>query len=670
MRSKVSIFSDLLVFLSLTTSALFMPALPDDGWILTRLHQLSEFEYHGNTYTAENTPMPQGFLYEYPLSKLISVLNFVHLRLVIAILLFFLWKYTAKNLISLREVNLIAIPAAIFSACAPIFLVSLRPEWLISFCVAVYLVQLQKMFICLNPKGLFLIVLIPIFAISIHQTGIVLIPSAILAVGLQCWRFYKEGFIAEASPHLLSALSLGIIVLTFKLNIKQIRESFVNFRTAEYYSGTELERARQFLQFSNPARALLWFLVVTAVFILILNLLRSPKSFLMSSRLHLLLILLSISLTTSKWAWHFGALIIPTVVVLSLLVDDKFGTSNVKHLRNVFYSALFLTVLVFYLSNIPAVWGTLDSSGIAWDENYRSIGKYLLMFIVLISILFSWLEFNRKQGSVRTALKLIILLFPLLSLTFSSQAIFIRDSLNALSADSEWNPGEQFLRELTFHDDCGIFSDLDYVSRVIPLGDESSNWSGRKPIASIDFNPSKLTKSDNTLSIYRINSSEDFTFDLSKLQPINASFGIWMKTTGDHSGNIVVFSTMEDSLGRRQVEKILEWEVRPDSNLQMFDFVLPKNVKSVKISVKNDEEVLLSNLAILEFRKFSQFESQGKGLKSPFTDVYTPCLQTNYSYYGTLTQPNFALRSFYKFENLFAIPISCRAKPFYCLYLI
>ena len=648
-----------------------MPALADDGWILTRLYQLNTFGYHGNTYTAENTPMPQGYLYEYPLSKLINVLHFVHIRLIIALLLFSLWKYISKNLIILQEFNLVAIPAAIFSAVAPIFLVSLRPEWIISFCVAIYLAHLQKSLKRLNPRSVFWMVLIPIFAISIHQTGIVLIPSAIIATVLQCWRMKKEKLLLETSTYLISALSLGTVVLTFKLNISEIGDSFANFQTAEYYNGTELERAKQFLQFTNPARALLYFLVLAAVTFLTVNLLKSPKSFLFSQRFHLLAILLSVSLTTSKWAWHFGALIVPTVVVLSFWADESFGKRNPRNLINLYTSALFLTALLFFLSKIPAGWGTLDSSGIAWSERYQSLGRYYLTFIILISMMYLGLRFNFKKNHYHAGFKLI-LLFPLISLVFSSQALFIKDSINTLSSEYEWSPGEQFLRELTFRDECGIFSGVERVSRITPLGNERSNWKGKNPIANIDFNTSSFIKSDSNLSIYRINSNEDFAFDLPKLQITDVWFGIWIKQTGNELVNISVSPIFKNQQGSRPIKNALDFEIRPDSHFQLIKFIVSKSMGSVrvKVTVKDKNEVLLSNLTMIKLVKFSKMESQGKGLKSPFTDVYTPCLRTNYSYYGTLAQPSFALKTFYNFEGSFALQIACRPKPFYCLYAI
>jgi hypothetical protein len=57
-------------------------------------------------------------------------------------------------------------------------------------------------------------------------------------------------------------------------------------------------------------------------------------------------------------------------------------------------------------------------------------------------------------------------------------------------------------------------------------------------------------------------------------------------------------------------------------------------------------------------------------LKSPFTDVYTPCLQSNYGQKGFNRQPDFLIPSFYYAGDSITLELGCNPSPRYCIYSI
>jgi hypothetical protein len=307
------------LLLALLISSILIPALPDDGWVLTRIGLFSQRGFLGNYFTNFDAPMPQGFMGEFVWSYLSQLgWSLIHFRILISLLLAFAWIYIENSLLGKAwesRGSAVWIPFSCFLLASTSFLITLRAEfWIFLLSIISFSALAQSSRLNVR-KSSFLLTFSLCTGILMHQTGYVLLaPFFIFLV--------RNKYVREHTFDVFLGLYFGGLLAAFLgvigVDLKTILEGTSDFSEGRGYRQNEVFRFHQFFSYTSSPRVFIYLLLTVFLLISILflsnranPLSRVQENLVLASMLSPIFLLL----TSSKWVWHYGSLTLPLVIL-------------------------------------------------------------------------------------------------------------------------------------------------------------------------------------------------------------------------------------------------------------------------------------------------------------------------------------------------------------------
>ena len=451
--------SSLFVAVCLLASSILVPPFLDDGWVLSRLEQLSKTGRLGNIFDAGDAWLPQGSLHESLLALMTrSGISFIGLRLVVVGLLVVAWELIRRFLlVRYLEVGKVAIwiASAVFTTFSIGWLVTLRAEpWIVLFAAVSWSgftcfltsSSLRGFFFALTGAGL---------AITAHQAGWTALAPAIFGIVIAIRRTKKRSLrIRSLALAMLNATSIIAVSLCFLDGVPTIAESvsnFANSNTHSYSIFSELLRYQYLFSLASSVR-------VTSILILLLAMILSAVRTVPSPSKESITWVVAVGslfgllLTSSKWLWHFGAYAVPASVFTGL----AFSKTSIRNFSKRPIFSVSLPVLVFIAAStvsVAAEWGQSDLVSSSWLEfadrfsGPTNVSVWLL--ILLLALVLGVLADFRREGGFRviaTATTILsVLCVPILALGWIA-----RDAIRS----EGWSYPKQNVQALTGNSDC------------------------------------------------------------------------------------------------------------------------------------------------------------------------------------------------------------------------
>ena len=465
---------DVFVILTLSLAAFLIPPFVDDGWVWQRLMVYSGRGVFGNYYENLDAWLPQGYVHEFLLHYLVSLgLSFFWLKLVIALMLSACW--IAIRIFVLvpffSRSSLILLPCAtMWVAFCSVWLISLRGEPWVVLCSVISFISLASfnqsqrfftLFLCLATSGL---------ALCLHQTGWTVLSTAIVAIFV-VWR--RERTKLDTFCFVLSvSVSIGfvLLILFLPMDLQSLLSNAREFSFSSHSQGGPFfEWKRYFYLFGDEttSSARVFSIFVLGLFAYLSSAVsskfqRSVRPFWYCAILSPLLL----SLTNSKWTWHFGVLLVPAVVTVALVCSEFMSSNspiNQKRIQSIGVIT-FLTILAGSAISISHHWGYYDFSVDSWEVFSTTFGPvsrgtfWILLIIVIVAVL----RFSSKRymhfSSMITSL---ILVLPLAL----SYGWIVKDA----PSSPQWSYVNQNLSQFLGRETCGALDNLTVIDDPLPL---------------------------------------------------------------------------------------------------------------------------------------------------------------------------------------------------------
>ena len=653
--------------LPLFFAAIFLPAWPDDGWVLTRTSFFAERGFLGNVFTAQDAALPQGFLPEFLYAHLVDMgFSLFHFRILISIVLTIAWGYFSRSLVQIaahqkNPTSLFVASVYLVFACS--FLMTVRAE------IWVFLISLVALSILnSNLKELrlrtFFLTLFFMLALSIHQTGYVLL-GPLVTLTVTSVRSKRD--ILEWISGFLIGFHIGIILFFIGLDPLQLIEGANDFRTAGSHSQNEIDRYIQVFRYTSELR-------VFSV-LLFLSLIMFCCIFLLDDRLkrmkpinHLFLSSLIspifLIFTSSKWAWHFGSITLSVVYLAYILSSRVFQNS---------YTYLYLVIsvlgLIYFLSmNFSGPWGHLDYGTFAWSSFGNFFQKpfvFLVQILVYFFIVSLIVFYKGKRNSYLIGrLVSILILIPLI-LNFFWMAV---DAGRQYEKSHErlpgWSPGYQNLRLIFGEDKCGILNSMKSVGEFSPL--ESVDNSNSKSFdSSVNYSSLDLDSIESLVIVKDLfGKNYDSNFELDNQSEI----GVWYNWNGSSAS--IVYAEFISTDG-----KLIKRMPIVANTPGVFNWVtldVPSGASKVNLTGIN---ALPVGDYVTRPVKFKPLQSTIKseylhGFTSPYISTYLPCLKNSNPKFGFVKSAHIFIPGIYQTENSKLAQIACLSQQNFCLYSV
>lgn len=465
---------DVFVMLTLSSAAFLIPPLVDDGWVWQSLTGFSGRGVFSNYYENLDAWKPQGYVNEFFLHWLISLgLSFFWLKLVIALMLSTCW-------IAIRSVilvpffgksNLILLPcAAMWVTFSSVWLISLRAEPWVVLCSVISLISLASfnqsqrylsLVFCLTSSGL---------ALCLHQTGWTVLSTAIVAIFI-AWRRDKNKL---GSYYLVLAVSvsIGLVFLVFFLpmDLQSLLNNAREFSSSSHSGGGpffEWKRYFYLIGDETTSGARVFSIFVLGLFAYLSATISSKfngavRPFWYCTILSPLLL----SLTSSKWTWHFGVLLVPAVISV-VFVSSAFLSSDLPINQKRFTSSgviSLLTVLAGSAISISNHWGYYDFSKDSWElfsTTFGPVSKGPFWLLLIIAIVTFMQVASKRHVHFVSIITSVILILPL-SLSY---VWIVKDA----PSSPHWSYFKQNLNQFLGHDTCGALDNLNVIENPLPL---------------------------------------------------------------------------------------------------------------------------------------------------------------------------------------------------------
>lgn len=330
-REKIVVL--FVAFSILLFGALFGPAYSDDGWVLESIRELSQTGTPSNlAYYSGETWYLVGHWYAYLQAYTLSVHDSLLAARILTTIILLTGLVGLQHLASRlapdhRFARYFAYGVYILFAIS--WNLNLRAEAIIMVLLTfqVSVLVLSKS----NSRRLFWAITLGSVGVATHQTGLVLLPGVLMALGLS----FRQTRGIHAQRLLLSLLPAGLIgmVLVFSLfDLETFRSTLQAWQGLSTHSNAglegELNRWRKLFDVGAdvPYSLTKQLLVYLYVLSLMLSGFAPQKS--RSETIVLLLMVLapaSLVLTASKWIWHFGALggLLAVWILLLILRKSK-----------------------------------------------------------------------------------------------------------------------------------------------------------------------------------------------------------------------------------------------------------------------------------------------------------------------------------------------------------
>lgn len=653
------------VQIPLFIAAVLVPAFPDDGWVLTRSSFFFSRGFLGNIYTSTDAPMPQGFLFELVYAILQEAgFSLIAFRIFLSILLTFSWGLIKRMQLNSNS-NLVKLdsffPSIIFILFSICFLMTVRAE------IWVYFLSLFAFF-NLNrseskiEKTSFLLAIALGLGISAHQTGFILL-GPVLA-HFVCTVKNRCHFILWLKGALLS-LPLGSIFLFIGLDPAQTWIGANDFRSGGFHTRNELERYVQVFNYSSELRVfavLLFLLLMVIGYAFIMEELLDGKQKIDVRLLASIVSPLFLSLTSSKWTWHFGSITL-TVVLLSFAIAQKSFSGRFTYLYTI-SSAILICVLASF--NFTGGWGLLDHGNLSWSKFgeltriFTELWLQILFLGLFLAILFQ-LKKSKQSARIGISLALIVSTPIIANVSWMSADALIQFRE---AGTEKWSPGYQNIKSLLKSEKCGLQDAMNSVGAFTPLREtnrtviEDSFF--KRELHAANFEDIRNITLEGFTSDGRNIPSKFFT-----IEP-GSNLGIWYLWNGSTTGQYRV--KFFDGTGGVLSSQLLVGTTAEVYNWIPLDY--PAGSEKMEISARkstpNDELITLP----VKYEKFYDSGPQIslEGLTSPYVSTYFPCVLTSNPSLGFVQNANVLVPGIYQFDSGNLAQIGCIDSPVFCIY--
>ncbi len=659
-----------IVFSVLLISSILLPALPDDGWVITRVDLFGGRGYFGNYFTNLDAPMPQGFFTEFLLSLLPSYfLSLLSYRVLVALLLTLSWVIIKKFLLShvwalSRGQEIFVLSMFLISSIS--YLVTIRSElWIFFFSVGMY-VALLGLSTKFQRWSFFAASFFSALGLFTHQTGVTLVAPLIVF-------FYfsiKNRFISFRNL----AYSLHGFILALTLNFSGISlmttlEGLADFSMQAGYRNNELFRWNQIFSFTSSPRVLVVLLIFLYVFLTLLLFVSHSRSIKSDERILIAAAVLSpftLFFTSSKWVWHFGALTLP-FVILSAFVIVKISTKPFELLFFAFFTTALFSLLSLRYSN---TWGVLDF-GLVSTQTLKSL-LHSELFLCLALVFFTFTGFSLARSRFKNTDKIGVLLsLPITSVLVLNLGLMAMEMKKPVpieySLKENWSPAIQNVNSVLGRNDCGLLGHMRTVRFFTPLPEKgvSVNFSGI-PIESnydvLDFQtfenislPAKFKQSKGSIA-------PGVKFYISRSKEL----GMWIFQNSEKTEKVrVLFLDIDGSILRERILK--SWQ---QGVWNWVPFAAPSASTQLRIMQPTFEDLYSRITKPGNFTSLSKSALEGnvEGFISPYVQPYFDCIKPVDPSRGFLENGRLLIPGLYFFNNANYAQIGCWKEKSFCVY--
>lgn len=464
----------------LFVSAFFVPPYFDDGWVIARVRNFTTTGVFSNLYDAGDAWFPQGNSHELVIGFLVHLgLPLIWLRIFVILLLTFAWELMRKFVLveTLKaKQNAIWVAASFYAVFTAVWVLSLRAEaWVVVFSAIAWAGFLRfkrdnselALFFALIGAGI---------SLSEHQSGWVAVPIGLASVVLVSKRlWHKRLQVCDIITPVVCGFGIFLInqFILFGPNI--MLEGIRDFSSRKSHAGSfsaEIIRYRDLFSQYPSARVitilLLGLFVLTSALVLKLDDLSKLQIWGL-----VVVCLLAISFTSSKWLWHFGVYSIPAIVLIGIFFS--YEENSIAERRPFFLFVLpGSALLIAMCSAIAFGWSYLDLINKTWNEFADVIGSanhrlaWLLLVIAALGIAI-WSDFGRgkhRRAIANGSLLTSFLILPVLSFGWIGY-----DSLQTDASTYTKQNFKQFIGK-------DVCNEPFFVTTVIPL--TASDVSGSK----------------------------------------------------------------------------------------------------------------------------------------------------------------------------------------------
>lgn len=464
------------------------PAFFDDGWILADMTNFDSDGIFASYYDTFNAAIPLGYAH-YLLMRLFASVSTAFLWLRVPALLAGLGTWLIVRSTVDRGVRALRSTAGLGThmATASVFLLSwiswnntLRPEPLLALLVAVSLWVSVQYVDQPNPRYLLAGSMTVALSMSIHPAGLVSLAGLMVATPeVLAWlkRHRPDGLYWLGIAALVGIAILVLAVWTVGDAGFWWRSVSILSTEEHHSSGLRDELARYqglFLNgLGNSSRQLVVFLPLMAPIMFLLRRHRMPKSPANVAVLAYVAACLLLTLTQSKWIWHFGSLA-PLAATAIGIETHRWWIEREWHTVKLFGPIIVLTGV---LALVTVAWshglywnvielgplGQLDRShglvGVLTSHPILALAAALVM-LTMVRLTLSW---RTSSGwSIKTAL-----FEASICLTPAAAMVAVALSVGAFwatgfSTSSEWSLARQNVDELSSQN-CGLADTLHLV---------------------------------------------------------------------------------------------------------------------------------------------------------------------------------------------------------------
>lgn len=441
-----------------TVAAMFIaPPIIDDGWLTSIARKYGELGFVSNYFHHSSSAMPQGNWLT-SLSRLwlsvgdsVLVMRSASALCTVAtwlILLRWVLKPIAHRAGSSLPIYLAAISYLPWVA-APMMTLRYEPVMVLMWSVA--LVALLRLKRDGSPLAFTALLIIAALSVTAHQTGwpVASLAAAGLFVLIQRSR---DGNRVDWATHLASIAIVGLVSISgllvdnrFQDLLRSVREFADSYAFQRSYLNIE-----HWLEGIGGASNVRTFAIVTflVLFAALIAGKRDSNTDVQVVRLAAIASLASLTLTSSKWAWHLTIFAPVTVVLVAVLTTRLFDQTDRRHTIN----KLVLLAL-----------GAVILAGIGISQESKTTLDYRHTWVLLVLLAVAFVPFLMLRGrqlpsnllGIGERIAVFSVLGPVLVVVATTWGPRIAE------VNSEhWTLLRQNLRSIVDPDNCGVLDEL------------------------------------------------------------------------------------------------------------------------------------------------------------------------------------------------------------------
>jgi hypothetical protein len=457
------------VLVSLSLLSLVVPALYDDGWVLTRSEMLWQRWWFGAVHSTSDAWLPQGFLHELALGWLQRLgWHFVHLRILMAVGLALSWVVLRHFVLTPalgRRKSQQVVAASVFVAFSGAWLVTIRAEPVVVMLGTLVLAASVSMRQRPRASALAFGIVVAALAVGAHQSGWVVISPLLFMLHTAVHAARSD---RQQVPPLVAAVlvagSISLLTVFLAVDLRTALSGARDFATTTHQSGILAEPARYVAVLTDNSGAAR---VFTVLLLFVLAMGAALAVGISSRRRQLWLVsfgwLGGLLLTSSKWPWHVGVYAIPATVFAALTIDAWQQRERQPGMGRAAVLPL-VTLTAATAFTFVGRWGEGDLTSLAWSTmselvvgETRRYGWYCL--IVASAAIGVVADRGRLRRTATAALAMLIVA-PLAV----SMAWIALDS-----SKPGWSAAGSNLRQISGSDACGALTREDVIVGADPL---------------------------------------------------------------------------------------------------------------------------------------------------------------------------------------------------------